>query len=42
MALAYWSESFAGMQPVPLESGSVSEEEAEAFATWKRANGPVF
>jgi len=40
--LAYTTESFAGMQPLHLESAAVSPEELEAYETWKKSNQDVF
>ena len=41
-SLAFSFESFAGMQPVHLEDGTVSAEELEAYETWKQSKQDVF
>ena len=40
--LAFSSETFAGMQPVQLEKGSVSTDELAAYETWKQSKQDLF
>ena len=41
-SLAFSSESFAGMLPVYVETGTVSAEELEAYEAWKQSKQDVF
>jgi hypothetical protein len=40
--VAYSSQSFAGMQPVHLEKGTATEEEIEAYESWKLGKRETF
>jgi hypothetical protein len=42
LALAYSMPSFAGMQPVRLQAGSVTPEELEIFGEWKQSRRDTF
>lgn len=40
--LAFSAETFAGMQPVHLEYGTVLAEESAEYETWKQSKQDVF
>ena len=40
--LAYSTQTFAGMQPVHLENGTVAADELEDYETWKQSKRDVF
>lgn len=40
--LAFSSQTFAGMQPVHLENGTVLAEESSEYEVWKQSNQNVF
>ncbi len=40
--LAFSSQSFADMQPVHLENGTVTPEDLEAYEDWKKSKREIF
>jgi hypothetical protein len=41
-AIAFTPETLAGMQPTFLANGSVSEDESQAYDTWKQSKRELF
>jgi len=41
-SIAFSLETFAGMQPVPLEKETVSPEDLEAYEGWKQSARDIF
>ena len=41
-SVAFSSQTFAGMQPMQVASGSVSAEEQEAYESWKQSKQDIF
>jgi len=39
---AFLSQTFAGMQPVHLENGTVAAEESSEYEVWKRSDQDVY
>jgi hypothetical protein len=40
--IAFLTATFAGMQPVALQTGTVSADELEAYEAWKRSKQDAF